>query len=283
VIVTASDYAVPARAANPAVVALARRVTPGGFELAARNSDTGEGATGFNWIAVLEEPTAAVPSISIRFGILAHRPFTRGGTPGDWNSWMVRFSRPMNDTPIGFATAHSVFVTGGPAPLVPVAKQADAAGFLLEGRNSDSVAKYGGFYYASVTASPDELSGDVSLDSGEVEALDFWKSGTPGDWREWEIYFQRPFLTPPVVLVTANDLHVPSSAYRCGGRDCKGCHHVRSCAVRPKLGLRRRRAQGQLLGWPRGAWKRERQGRLLLGSYRMWDGLRVNASLLLEC
>lgn len=37
---------------NPAVVGVAQAVTPLGFRLAARNSDIGNGHTGFNWVAI---------------------------------------------------------------------------------------------------------------------------------------------------------------------------------------------------------------------------------------
>jgi hypothetical protein len=49
------------------------------------------------------------------------------------------------------------------------------------------------------------------LDSGVVspQMLDFFPSCTPNlDWQSWDIYFGGPFLVPPVVLVTPNNLDV---------------------------------------------------------------------------
>ena len=57
-----------------------------------------------------------------------------------------------------------------------------------------------------------DLSG-LCVDSGRVPAKDFAPDDVPGDWQEWEVYFNEPFLTPPIVLLTANDLAESGQVY----------------------------------------------------------------------
>jgi hypothetical protein len=89
-------------------------------------------------------------------------------------------------------------------------------GFTLLARSSD--CGFGGcaFYYLAHSPDPNEGDTNLFVDTGEVSAND-WPVGGRGldfgpncdrfgaDTKRLSVDFTRPFLTPPVVLLTAND------------------------------------------------------------------------------
>jgi hypothetical protein len=83
-------------------------------------------------------------------------------------------------------------------------------GIHIRARNSHGQNGKCAFYYLAihkVLQNFDDTmassAGNIIIGTGVTNAIEFGNSGTWGDWQSWEIYFERHFLTPPVVLVTA--------------------------------------------------------------------------------
>lgn len=217
VIVTANNENVGKGEHNPAVVGNTRSVTPTGFTLAARNSDCARGRAGFNWMAVLETPGKRQRKpIDLRMGALQPKHFQPDCKPGDWQHWGVNFSTPFSDVPVTLLTASNLNVTPWHrddtlwyhnAAVVGIVRDPTATDLTLAARNSDCAEGDCAFYYVALSQ---ETAGkeDLWVDSGELTAQGFAPDCKSGDWRDWSITFSQPFLTPPVVLVTANDLRV---------------------------------------------------------------------------
>jgi len=225
--------------AVPAIVCIAEQVDRNGFRLKARNSDLGTGFSNFNWMAVSEVPTlnadgSPLPPPDIRLGAVQPRLFFQDGVvtqpPGlDWQLWAgVPFSNPMSSGTVVVATANNLnlspfywllqdtspFDSNNPlvyhnSAVVGIIQSPSATGFSLAARNSDTARGICAFYWAAFDAAVkpivDPTVPDMVIDTGIAEARSFAVSNTQGDWNWWEIFFRKPFLTPPVVLVTAND------------------------------------------------------------------------------
>lgn len=223
VIVTANDLEVPRGVHNAAVVGIVRHtdelgqpIPPEqGFRLWGRNSDCARGLAGFNWMAVLETPgkTQKRP-IDLRMAVLQPQHFQPDCKPGDWKSWGVNFSTDFSDEPITLLTASNLNVIPWHrddtlwyhnAAVVGIVQDSAATGFTLSARNSDCAEGDCAFYYVALSQ---QMAGkeDLWVDSGEVTAQTFAPDCKSGDWGDWTITFSQPFLSAPVVLVTANDL-----------------------------------------------------------------------------
>lgn len=216
VIVTANNENVDKGAHNAAVVGIAQKVTPTGFVLAARNSDCARGFAGFNWTAVLETPGEQKEKpVNLRMGVLQPKKFQSDCTAGDWNSWGVNFSTKLEKC-VALLTASNLNVKPwhqddtlwyhNPA-VVGIVQDLTPTGFTLAARNSDCAEGYCTFYYVALSQI-NAGKADLWVDTGEEIAQHFGPDCKSGDWKGWTISFSEPFLTPPVVLVTANDLKV---------------------------------------------------------------------------
>lgn len=88
-------------------------------------------------------------------------------------------------------------------------------GFLLYGRNAERFFDLPGvcsFSYAAFTRTDNPSSFNVFVDSGNILGLNYEQAGKLGDKhpqffdvvdKNTEVTFKKPFLTPPVVLITA--------------------------------------------------------------------------------
>jgi hypothetical protein len=208
VIVTANSLNVPRGAHNAAVVGIAQQVTPAGFVLRARNSDCADagGFAGMNWMAVLETPDIQQKPINIRMGVLQPQSFSPDCESGDTRDFGGNFSTSINDNqPVVLVTASNLNVQGHNAAVVGTVlyPQTDTTGVVLKGRNSDCASGGCGFYYVALSHKTPGRA-DLIVDTGDVHPQNFFADCTEGDTRSWDVYFHQPFLTPPVVLVTAN-------------------------------------------------------------------------------
>ncbi len=207
VIVTANNLNVPRGAHNGAVVGIAQgvRVTPGGFVVRARNSDCAEAGAfaGLNWMAVLETPGTQHKPVNLRMGVLQPQSFSPDCESGDTRDFGVNFSTSIDDQPVVLVTASNLHVQGHNAAAVGTVLDPTATGFTLKARNSDCASGGCAFYYVALSHKTPGRA-DLMLDTGEVYEQVFYKDCTEGDTRSWDVYFNQPFLAPPVVLVTAN-------------------------------------------------------------------------------
>jgi hypothetical protein len=94
------------------------------------------------------------------------------------------------------------------AGAVGVIHGASPTEFQLVARNPDVHAGGCSFYYCAIVGGAGRPQ-NVVIDTGEVKPKDFARGGQPNDWQQWEVYFRGPFLTPPVVLLTATDRGLP--------------------------------------------------------------------------
>lgn len=206
VIVTANDSEMPRGARNAGVVGVARYVDATGFQLSARNADCERGDAGFNWLAVAETPgqEQVLPFLDLHY--LQPHAFGVYCSPGYSQTWNVIFDVHFNDLPIVLLTSNNIKTPDPNVAVVGIVRNPNADGFTFLGHNSD-IAGSCNFYclaLSRVGSSPDGLM----VDTGELAAKDFTGSGTPGDWRLWEVQFTQPFGEPPAVFVTANDVGV---------------------------------------------------------------------------
>jgi hypothetical protein len=231
VIVTANDFdADPDRDNNP-VVGVVEDLTPVGFRLWGRNPfECVRSFAGFNWMAVAETPGREHhPDIDLRMGVVQPR-FFWGRCLGNPLFWRVNFGPrrtlgAADNLPIVLATANNLNTwattteakfDGGPvhaqdweplptAATVAVVQRADPTGFFLKAWNADMHWGNCAFYHVALahTTSPGV---DLFVETGRVGAKQFQPRDNEGDWRLWDVPFTDPFLTPPTVLVTANDL-----------------------------------------------------------------------------
>lgn len=224
-----------------APVVVVKNVTATGFTLLARNAMNKDGEAAFSWLAVLGVPESrALRNYDVRLGVLQ----TKILTPPHITSWPgIWFSQPLvgnGGAPAILLTGHnmagpsrddqpwrnaasvaSVYpLAGSPTPIPP------DDGFSVGALNVESAGR-SGFYYAAFiqvgsvgNVSPDV--GNLWLDHGSEHGVEdaFQYNGVawptppnrtlqpgaePGDWVHLDVYFDRPFLTPPVVLATARD------------------------------------------------------------------------------
>lgn len=211
VIVTANNLGVPAGIHNAALVGAVQDVTAEGFILQARNSDCADEVSlaGMNWVAVAETPGVQQKPTNIRMGVLQPRPFSPDCHSGDTTDFGVTFSTPVEGQPVVVVTANNLNVQGHNAAVAGIVMGPDGnpptpTGFALKARNSDCAAGGCGFYFVAVSRGLPG-SGNLIIDTGEVVLQNFHSDCSDGDTRTWDIYFSQPFLTPPTILVTAND------------------------------------------------------------------------------
>jgi len=208
VIVTANNLEVERGAQNAAVVGIVRDLTPGGFVLLGRSSDCARGDAGFNWMAVAETPGRDERPIGLRLGVVQPMGFSADCHSGDWQNWgAINFSAAFNEAPVVLLTASNLNVAGHNAAAVGIARDSQPDRFTLVARNSDCADGNCTFYYVALSPR-DEGRSDIWVDSGEVSSRFFQSDCKTGDWYSWNIMFNQSFLTPPVVLVTANDLGI---------------------------------------------------------------------------
>jgi hypothetical protein len=193
-----------------------------------RNSDCVPGQAAFNWMAVQETPGVNQSPVTVRMAVLPPQFFSKSCTDGDTpEDTPIKFWQAFGGTPTVFLTAGNLFVNGmvtvssgkggtrtfgaHNAAVVGVALNEQSNGFTLHARNSDCSKDVSacGFSYAAVIVSPAGGGGgndNLFVDTGEVTAQAFNISCVDGDTQTQTVFFTRPFLTPPIVLLTANDV-----------------------------------------------------------------------------
>ncbi len=229
VVVTALDMRV-------APVAVVKNVTNTGFVLWARNAMNKAGSARFAWLAVLGVPDQARrEAVDVRLGVLQTKeivPFKAVEWPGVWFSDpLVGTGRVVLLTPHNFtgparwglqwhnaAAVASVSPMNGPNPILP------DDGFAVAAIGVESVGRCGYYYAAFINSREREelAAADLWIDHGSDKGVEdgfryntvSWPTAPnrrmepgaqDGDWRHLDVYFDRPFLTPPIVLATARD------------------------------------------------------------------------------
>jgi hypothetical protein len=215
VIVTANDEGVPT-ADNPPVVGVAWGVSTTGFTLWGRNSDSEEGEAGFYYMAVEElgQPPPGEP-VDLRLGILQQKFFIREGQPGAWQTWFPTFRAfPAGKQYAALVTGCNLNVRSSNVPAVGISRNLDVDYFDLAARNSARCmppSRSSGacaFYYVAGVEGEKPEPDRIWIDSGVVGPNPFGSSCNAGWTTSWEVYFSRPFLSPPVVLLTCKDADV---------------------------------------------------------------------------
>jgi hypothetical protein len=118
-------------------------ITPEGFQLIARNSDTAAGLCGFNWAAFQQFPAPLTANQAMPADLWVDTGRAPQGfefVPGGWASAEIQFSAPFNTVPVVLITPRvEAFAPGGSscAP-VPIAQNVTPFGFTLAARNSDT-------------------------------------------------------------------------------------------------------------------------------------------------
>lgn len=222
-----------------APVAVVKNVTDTGFTLWARNAMNKRGEARFAWLAVLGVPDSAQTRIPVdaRLGVLQTKVLAPGPKVTEWPG--VWFSDPLvgvnrvvlltahnNTGPSNWGTqwhnaaaVASVYpMYGAPSAILP------DDGFTAGAITVDTDGRAGYYYAAFVEARRQEeaVADELYIDHGSEKGVEdsfrynqvTWPSppnrdlkagGNPGDWLHLDVYFDRPFLTPPVVLITARD------------------------------------------------------------------------------
>jgi len=236
VIVTASDRGIDPGAHNAALVGVVQNQALSTFDLMARNSDCGAGQAGFHWLAVAQTPgQEQLRSVAIRMGAVQPKIFAPDCGKGigmfqalDTHDWGVGFSPPFQRDPAVLLTACKLNcpppnvgghyfrdyggLTQAGSAVVGIAQRSGVNGFNARARNSDCGSGWSALYYVGVTqvftpAGPafDPQTRNMVVDTGAVGSLAFEPHCKVFDWVRVDIQFSRPFLTPPVVLISAND------------------------------------------------------------------------------
>jgi hypothetical protein len=226
------------------IVPVVESVTPIDFRFALRNADPTREADGISvdWLAVFDVAEAAPPPLDVRLSVLQHKAFS--GFLDHQPKWpRIWFSTEMTAAPAVLLTANNLNVASDRNPAVVghagdlvsaddlarkgiIAPPAARYGMSVRAYDLDSVGGDTGFYAAAfatganappVAASPlfvdsgteknwDELS--LNADPVFEPPFDISPGGERGDWLSLDIYFNSPFLTPPIVLGTARG-HTP--------------------------------------------------------------------------
>jgi hypothetical protein len=230
VIATASDHDVANLTRNEPVVGVVEDLTPQGFRLWGRNPhECARSTAAFNWLAVAEIQGHEEPShVAVRLGVVRPRYFFPRCI-GDPLFWSVNFgpNRSLAGAaapPVVLATATNLNVwattydahhSGGPthaftsnitynAAVVAAVQGASANGFTIKGSNSDGQNGNCAFFHAAF-AEIQGQSQNLFVETGRLGAKSFSPRDNEGDWQQWDVEFRDPFMTPPTVLVTAND------------------------------------------------------------------------------
>jgi hypothetical protein len=226
VIVTPNNRKVGDGLHNAAVVGIAQKVSPDSFLLTARNSDCAAGAASFDWIAfsdvALKEAQRELPFVRAR--TLQGQHFKPSCIPGDTQVQPVTFWSPLPDPDeFIFLTASAPWpapstlnVGAHNAAAVGIVQNSNAAGFNLSARNSDCAEGDCAFNSFAITTLPKQPNGDagnLQVDVGQINAIHFSQSCGAGDTQSVFIDFHQPFLTSPIVLLTANDLGVAAGGH----------------------------------------------------------------------
>jgi hypothetical protein len=209
VIVTASARFTDPRSPLAHVVARVEDLSPSGFTIKARNSGCAAGNASVNWLAIAETGKSEVPLSHLAIG--QPRSFAADCTTGDTQAWSVTFPPmappPFPSNPFVFLTANQIGYVGDPvhnAAGVGIVGDLGPMAFQLTARNSDCASGDCGFNSVAMLQSLPPLGGlDLLVDTGLVDKFTFTQRCTPGDTIAVEIFFSRPFDTPPVVLATA--------------------------------------------------------------------------------
>ncbi len=181
-------------------------ISPKGFAIWARNSDIAGGNVAFNWIAVAEVPDAPLTNASAVFGLLSQQYFSTAAKPGDWSNYSAPIpdsKRPTNP-PVVVATASNANVRVHASAAVPIVGTAAVDRISVAARNSDVGAGLASFNYLAFLpgmAAPPKLM----LDSGRVAPLRFAAGAQRGDWQTWLVNFAEHFISPPTVLLSADN------------------------------------------------------------------------------
>jgi hypothetical protein len=233
VIVTANDFNVDSEPDNLPVAGVVEQLTAQGFRLWGRNpSYCARSSAGFNWLAVAGTPARERSlNVDLRLGMVQPREISArcdAFVPLLPKLWEVKLAPQRkigtpDELPIVLATACNLnnwAPTVDPpslqaveisfermAAVVAVVQTPSPVGFRLKAVNSDPLRGSCAFYHAMVAQRQEGAgSGDVLIESGRVGAKQFAPSDNTGDWQVWEVSFDDPFMTPPIVLLTTNDL-----------------------------------------------------------------------------
>jgi hypothetical protein len=206
VFATATRQGLAANDRGAPVVPVVGQISPQGFAIWARNSDIVRGNAAFNWIAVAEVPDAPPTNASALFGSLSPLYFSTAAKPGDWNSYSTpvpESRKPANPVPV-VATAANMNVRVHASAAVPVVGAAAVDQVSLSARNSDVGAGLASFNYLAFLPGV-APSAKLIVDTGRVFPLFFAKGGQRGDWQTWTVNFADHFISPPGVIVTADN------------------------------------------------------------------------------
>jgi len=223
---------------HAAAIGVAHNVKKDGFELWARSTDCAAGSCSFNWFAVHRKPLvhARPPSQTVEIRLARVQPLhdfsrvfpvvlARDCEPGDTALWpTIPFGRPMENanqaplSPLVFITqatteydqAFSLYLWTGLPPIsacVGMLRGTNGKQFDLAARNFDvtiGAPKYNYVALAGSNTAPTAASQitDLKVTSGDV-LFDLQAGGHQGDWGLIPIYFDSPFLAPPIVMMTA--------------------------------------------------------------------------------
>jgi hypothetical protein len=228
------------------VVAVVETVNATGFSFALRNADPYQDASGItvDWLAVLGVGEPAPPPLDVRLSVLQPKAFSGFLDQALWPR--IWFSTPFASAPVPVVllTANNLNVPSGDNPAVvahpgALALVGDlvgkgvadpptgaAFGFGVGGVNVDSVGGNTGVYAAAFATSsnaPPASTSTLWVDSGTEKNADGFAlvsdplfgvpfpvspGGQRGDWVSLDVYFDRPFSTPPLVFATARG-HTP--------------------------------------------------------------------------
>jgi hypothetical protein len=223
--------------AEVAVVPCAAKISSAGFTFFGRNADPRRGGdVRFSYMAVLAgipDNTRIEGQLEARLQVLQSKQFNqyldRDTWPRIWYSEPYATKRPK--TPLIFLSANNLnvesqnpAVTGWSDELAELPDLL-SDGFSVRAMNVDSVGGHSGFYATSFILRdlndllPDTATQNIWIDQGsEDRTEDYFRAasfggvpyplnpgGKSGDTRSLDIYFDHPFLVPPIVLATGRE------------------------------------------------------------------------------
>ncbi len=131
----------------------------------------------------------------------------------DWQTWQVNFANPVNNAPVILVTGTDQFSSLETNPhlsaITGTVRDADENGFLIANHSTDCAggecaANYVGLCLTQANDDFDPRS--LYITTGIVSdpsAGEFFPQCTEGDTDQFPVPFPAPFLTPPLVLITA--------------------------------------------------------------------------------